>query len=320
MKILFAGTPAIAVPSLRACAASHTVAGVLTNPDRSAGRGRGRSPSPVKEVALELGLPLLQPEKLDAACRAAVRKLEPDLLVSFAYGRIFGPLFLECFPRGGVNVHPSLLPRYRGPAPISTAILNGDSETGITIQSLALGMDAGDIILQESFPLTGKETTESLTRVLAEKGTALLARALDLIAAGKESRVPQDSSEAIYCGLLDKRQGKINWRNSAVHIERMIRAFDPWPGAWTSFQGLDLRILTADALPDESADLSPEAAAGREPGKVLGVDKQRGILIQTGDGLLAVRDLQLASRKAMNFSSFMNGIRGFAGSVLGDRK
>jgi methionyl-tRNA formyltransferase len=257
-----------------------------------------------------LGLPVLQPEKLDAAFREAVLALQPEILVSVAYGRIFGPKFLGCFPKGGVNLHPSLLPRWRGPCPINAAILNGDSQTGITIQSLALDMDAGDIILQEGFPLTGKETAAALTETAAEKGAPLLARALDLIAAGKDSRAPQDPSKVSYCKILDREQGRIDWKKSAVHIERMIRAFDPWPGAWTVFQKSALRILAADAVPERDR---PSA-----PGAVLGVDTERGILIQTGDGLLAVRELQLQSKKAMNFASFMNGVRAFTGSVLGD--
>jgi methionyl-tRNA formyltransferase len=374
VRILFAGTPEIAVPSLRAAAASHTVVGVLTNPDRAAGRGRDLHVSPVKAAARELGLPVLQPHKLDAAFRGFVRELEPELLVAFAYGRIFGPLFLECFPRGGINVHPSLLPRYRGPSPINAAILNGDARTGISIQSLALEMDAGDIILQESFPLTGKETAGSLTQAAAEKGAVLLARALDLIAEGKDRRVPQDGGQASYCKLLDRQEAKIDWKNSAVHIGRMIRAFNPWPGAWTVFKGQSLRILAAGEMAEERADFNrcdagandafpantsppagPESVRGfvetdsarpgdccgetqtasrarlrplaadaddREneplPGKVLGVDTRRGILIQTGNGLLGVLELQLQSKKAMDFASFMNGVRGFAGSILGD--
>ncbi|MDR1933336.1 MAG: methionyl-tRNA formyltransferase [Spirochaetales bacterium] len=318
MRILFAGTPEIAAVSLRAAAASHTVAAVLTNPDRAAGRGRGLHVSPVKAAALELGLPALQPEKLDAAFRDAARGLKPELLVSVAYGKIFGPRFLECFPRGGINLHPSLLPRYRGPSPINAAILNGDSETGITIQSLALEMDAGDIILQERLSLTGKETAESLTRSAAQRGAVLLVQALDLIAAGKENRVAQDPAGVTYCGLLDRAQGKIDWKSSAAHIERMTRAFDPWPGAWTGFQGLSLRIIAAGTLSAGAADSNNKDADGGCPGKVLGVDTREGILIQTGDGILAVRELQLQSKKAMDFASFLNGVREFTGSVLGD--
>jgi methionyl-tRNA formyltransferase len=200
---------------------------------------------------------------------------------------------------------------------MNAAILNGDSQTGITIQSLALEMDAGDIIAQEVLPLSGTETAESLTESAAQRGASLLVQALDLIAAGKEKRAPQDSAGVSYCGLLTKEQGKIAWKDSAIHIERMVRAFDPWPGAWTAFNGVSLRILAAKGLPENSAG-GAGPGVPKIPGKVLGVDTQRGILVQTGDGLLAVCSLQLQSKKAMNFASFMNGVRGFTGSVLGD--
>jgi methionyl-tRNA formyltransferase len=274
------------------------------------------SPPPVKAAAAELGLPVFQPEKLDAAFRASVRELSPDILVVAAYGKIFGPRFLACFPRGGINLHPSLLPRYRGPCPINAAILGGDPETGITIQSIALEMDAGDIIAQEKIPLTGKETAPALTETAAKKGAEVLARVLDQIAAGTAVYTRQDASLATCCGLLSREQGKINWNDGAVHIERMIRAFDPWPGAWTLFRGEPLRILAAEPLPEPQALDAGGPRPG--PGEVLGVDTNRGILIQTQNGLLAVRELQLQSKKAMNFASFINGVRGFTGSVLGD--
>ena len=309
MRILFAGTPAIAVPSLRLAAAEHTVVGVLTNPDRAAGRGKGLSSSAVKDAALGLGLRVLQPEKLDAAFRETVRGLQPELLVAVAYGRIFGPQFLGCFPRGGINLHPSLLPLYRGPSPLSAAILHGEAQTGVTIQVIAPQMDAGDILAQETIALTGRETADSLGEIAAEKGACLLVKTLALIAEGRESRVPQDPAAVSYCGLLTRETGKIDWTASAAHIERMIRAFDPWPGAWTVYKGAVLRILAAEPLPSGGTEA---------PGKVLGVDTQRGILVQTGDGVLAVRRLQLEAKKALDFASFLNGVRGFTGSVLGD--
>ena len=310
MRILFAGTPEIAVPSLAAAAAEHTVVAVLTNPDKAAGRGKIPAPPPVKEAALRLGLPVMQPEKLDAAFREETASRAPELLVAFAYGRIFGPRFLACFPRGGINIHPSLLPRHRGPSPLSAAILAGDSQTGITVQSLAPRMDAGDIILRESFSLDGKETTGSLTEIAAEKGAALLVQALGLIAAGRESRVPQDDGAASYCGLVDRDQAKIDWNSSACRIERMVCAFDPWPGAWTRFGESSLRIVAAEIL--------PSGGGAETPGTVLGVDTQRGILVQTGEGILAVSRLQLQAKKTLDFVSFMNGVRGFAGTVLGE--
>ena len=315
LRVLFAGTPEMAVPSLRSVAARHDVAGVLTNPDRETGRGRKTAPSPVKTAARELGIPVFQPEKLDAAFRGIVRGLEPDILAVVAYGRIFGPQFLACFPRGGINLHPSLLPRYRGPSPINAAILNGDGETGISVQRLALRMDAGDIILQETLPLSGTETARELTGVAADRGAVLFAEALDRIAAGTAASTPQDESKATYCGLLGKEQGRIDWGAGTAVIERMVRAFDPWPGAWTLFRGESLRIMSSTVYPEKA----PENHAGPgKPGKVLGVDKRAGILVQTGDGILALRELQLQSKKAMDFASFINGVRDISGCVLGD--
>ena len=312
MRLLFAGTPELAVPSLRAVAAEHTIVGVLTNPDRGAGRGRALAAPPVKEAALELGLRVLQPEKLDADFRETLHSLKPELLVVVAYGKIFGPKFLACFPRGAVNLHPSLLPRYRGPSPLTFAILNGDAKAGVTIQAVVLEVDEGDIINQEIIPLTGKETTESLSVTAAEKGAELLAKTLRLIEEGKEQRTPQDPALVTYSRLFTREDGKISWNHTpAAHIERMIRAFTPWPGAWTYFQGAILHILEADIV-----HAGPNK--GEPAGKVLGVDTDRGILVQTKEGILVVRRLQLQAKKALDFISFLNGVRGFTGSVLGD--
>lgn len=314
LRILFAGTPEIAVPSLEQAACRHDVVGVLTNPDREAGRGRKTVPSPVKVRAVELGLSVFQPEKLDAPFREDVAARRPDILVVVAYGRIFGPKFLACFPLGGINLHPSLLPKYRGPSPINAAILNGDGETGITVQRLSLKMDAGDIVLQERIPLTGRETAAALAALAADRGSMLLAEALDRIGGGSAVFTPQREEEATYCTLLTKEQGRIDFREGAEKITRMIRAFDPWPGAWTVFRGEALRILAAEAAE------GPSGGEGAVPGTVLGVDKGRGILVQTGEGVLVVTELQLQSKKAMNFASFMNGVRDFLGCVLGESK
>jgi methionyl-tRNA formyltransferase len=311
LRVLFAGTPDIALPSLRETAARHTIVGVLTNPDRETGRGQKTAFSPVKTLALELGLPVLQPEKLDASFRDTVTALRPDILAVVAYGKIFGPRFLAAFPRGGINLHPSLLPKYRGPAPINAAILNGDAETGITIQRIALEVDSGDIIIQERVPLAGRETAGSLSALSAVRGATLFAEALDLIARGAAVYTPQDGGKASYCALITKEEGKIDWRRRAVEIERMVRAYNPWPSAWTLFRGENLRILAAEALPDTGY-------AGIMPGKAAGVDKGRGILVKTGEGILAVRELQLQSKKAMDFTSFLHGVRDFFGCVLGE--
>ena len=317
MRVLFAGTPAIAVPSLRALAAGHEVVGVLTNPDTAAGRKLQTSQSAVKSAALELGLPVLQPARLDAEARDAVAALRPDILVCVAYGFIFGPKFLALFPQGGVNLHPSLLPRFRGPSPISAAILAGDSETGITVQRLALAMDAGDILVQERFPLSGRETTASLTDYCAEAGAPLVLRALAGLADGSLRGQPQDGSQASFCRLIERQDARIDWQRPALEIDRQVRAFDPWPRAYSEWNGETLTVLESLPLPDVSAPAGTPAAPAAVPGSVLRVDKSAGILVQTGQGLLALRRLQLPTKKALDYQSFANGVRGFVGSILG---
>jgi methionyl-tRNA formyltransferase len=309
LRILFAGTPEMAVPSLEAIARQYPIVGVLTSPDQETGRGRRILPSPVKQKALQLGLPVLTPEKLDGPVREQVGNLFPDILVVVAYGKIFGPKFLSLFPRGGINLHPSLLPRYRGPSPIPEAILQGDSETCITIQRLTLRMDAGPILPQELIPLTGTETTASLTEFCAVRGSELLVQVLRGIETGTVREIPQDESQATYCKRITKEDGRIDWFLPAFKIERMVRAYDPWPTAWTLYRGEVLKILKASVV--------ETGAREEQAGKVLGVDKGKGILVQTGEGILAIQRLQLQSRKALDFASFLNGEREFMGSILG---
>jgi len=312
VRVLFAGTPEIAVPSLRAIAASaHELVGVLTAPDRARGRGRSLRFSPVKELALELDVPILQPETLRGHARREVAPLAPDVLACFAYGRIFGPRFLGLFPRGGLNVHPSLLPRHRGPAPIPAAILAGDVETGVTIQELALEMDAGGIIAQERIPLTGTETTASLGETVAPVGGRLLVDVLDRMERGEARAVPQDPARATYTRLVQKEDGRIEWREPAQTIDRMVRAYIPWPKAFTTWAGERLNIL--EATPVDRSATDGEA----RPGRVLRVDTENGVLVETGNGLLALRKLQLQSRKPLEWRSFLNGVDGFLGAVLG---
>ena len=312
MRILFAGTPGIAVPSLRAVAGEFDVVGVLTAPDRTSGRGRKVSPSPVKAAAGEMGLRVLQPERLGAASRDDVASLGADLLVVFAYGRIFGPKFLSLFPLGGINMHPSALPKYRGPSPITAAILGGDSETALTVQRISEEMDAGDIVRQTPFPLDGTETTGSLTEAVSLAAAPELAAAVRNIAEGTAVDVPQDPAAAVYCRLVRKENGVIDWSRPAAEIERMIRAYDPWPRARTTLGGEPLTLL-ASAV----ADTVSRGGSG-PPGTVSGVDTSRGILIQTGEGILAVTRLQAAGRKPLDFRSFLNGVTLEAGSQLGE--
>jgi len=339
VRILFASSAAIAIPCLRALVFGEggepsppvvrrpwTVVGVLTNPDSSRGRGGVVLPTDIalateeinQRLVLEGGepIPILKFEKLNGASREAVAALSPDLLVSFAYGKIFGPKFLALFPSGGINIHPSLLPRYRGPTPIPAAILHGDRETGITVQRIALEMDAGDILLQESFPLSGRETTERLSFFVAERAPGLLIQVLQDMLAGKLQGMPQDNNQATYCHLIKKEDGKIDWSRSARDIDAQIRAYTPWPLCYTLHKGQLLYVLEAE--PVDEGEGAPGGEGKPPPGVVVGVDKGRGILVQTGEGLLALRRLQYATKKALDWKSFLNGARDMVGSRLGD--
>ncbi|MDR2631245.1 MAG: methionyl-tRNA formyltransferase [Spirochaetaceae bacterium] len=337
MRILYAGSPAIAVPALRTLADAvlagegWELAGILTNPDRPRLRRGEPEPTEVAKAAQALfpalacrrdaepgNIPaLLKPEKLDAPLREQVALLRPDLLVSFAYGRIFGPRFLALFPWGGINIHPSLLPKYRGAAPIPQVILNQERETGITIQKLAAEMDAGDILVQEAFPLTGRETTGTLNEYAGIRGAEMLRALLSGLGPGLPEGKPQNHGEATFCALIKKEDGRINWDLAAPVIDAQVRAYTPWPLCRTRHGERDLYILRGHPY-----DLRSRHHEGlpREPvpppGTVLGIDKQAGILIQTGDGIFAVEVLQYAAKKALDWRTFSNGARDFIGSRL----
>ena len=322
MRVLYAGSPGIAAPVLEVLAAEQNgweLAGVLTSPDAPKGR-RGRAgPSELGWAAEALSqkraaagaspIPIIKPEKLDAQARSLAAALNADLLVSFAYGRYFGPQFLALFPLGGINIHPSLLPRYRGPAPIQAAILRRDAETGVTIQRLAFDLDSGDILAQERFPLSGEETAETLGARAARVSAGLLPKALQAIKDGRAAGRPQNHGEASFCGRIRKDEGRVDWERSAWDIDARIRAFTPWPLCRT-FQGrAELVILAGKPY---GADAPP----GAEPGRVLGADKERGVLIQTGEGLYGALRLQYETKKALDWRSFLNGAPDFIGSRL----
>lgn len=317
MRVLFAGSPAIAAPALLEIAARHEIVGVLTNPESARGRGNEILPTAVETAAREkLGIspPILKPGKLDAAARAAITALAPDILVSFAYGRIFGPKFLALFPRGGINVHPSLLPRHRGSSPIQQAILDRDAETGVSVQALALEMDSGDLYAVERFPLSGEETAATLSERCAAIGARLAASVLDDIERGRAAPRPQEGMPT-YCRKITKDDGLIDWTEPATTICARIRAFDPWPLAYTVLGGKRLTIL--ESVPCAESCLLA-TSAGRalpkpEPGTIIGMDKALGIVTMTGEGCLALRKLQFAAKKALAYKDFANGLRGLAG-------
>jgi methionyl-tRNA formyltransferase len=318
MRILFAGTPALAVPSLAGASRAHEVLAVLTSPDQPSGRGRELARSPVKEAAVQLGLTVLQPEKLDDPFVEQVRALSPDVLVVAAYGKIFRQSFLAIFPKGGVNVHPSLLPRYRGPSPITAAILAGDAETGVTIQRVARKFDTGDILAQESLPLKGDETTTSLSELCAVMGAELLTRVLADMAAGTlaPARV-QDEAAATYCSTIRKEDGVVRWEEPAVVIERKIRAFDPWPRMSTTYRAESLLLLKSHVYPDTLGGESGRPEWPGEQGAVLAAERGHGLLVRTGQGILAVERLQLQFKKPVDWRSFVNGHPDFVGARLG---
>ena len=328
-RILFAGTPAIAVPALNAIAEMEragkgiALAGILTNPDSRRGRTHKAEPTDVSAAASALDtvreekglapLAQLKPEKLDEYARNEVAALAPDLLVSFAYGRIFGPRFLALFPMGGINIHPSLLPRYRGASPIPAVILAGEKETGINIQKLALEMDSGDILAEERFPLTGRETTASLSCDVSKRAAVLLARLLASFDTMAQKARPQEG-EISYCREIKKEDGFIDWHNSAAEIDARIRAYTPWPLSFTSCGSEKLFILEAQVL-ERCDDAEGNLRRSVTPGAVLSAGA-KGILIQTGNGILAVTKLQWQAKKALDWKSFCNGARDFIGATL----
>jgi len=315
MKILFAGTPEIAVPSLRAVAGRFPVVGVLTAVDTVSGRGKALTPPAVKTAAQELALPVIQPERLGTQAREAVKRLDPELLVCVAYGRIFGPRFLSLFPQGGLNLHPSLLPRHRGPSPIPAAILAGDEETGITIQKLAQEMDTGDILSQERLPLSGQETTGTLTAIAAEKGADLLVETLEALDAGNVEAVAQDHARATYSSIIEKSDGLLDWSLSSEEIDRRVRAYQPWPGAYTFLNGERLMVHSCRVLGEDHPEFHRSTG---EPGLIQGVDNENGILVETGSGVIAVSTLQLQAKKPLDWKSFLNGHQTLIGTVLGE--
>jgi methionyl-tRNA formyltransferase len=316
MRIFFAGTPEFAVLPLQALANHFTICGVLTNPDRPVGRSRRPLPPPVKIKALEMDLPVIQPEKLDQDLRETVRALNPDILVVAAYSKIFRENFLTLFPNGGINIHPSLLPKYRGPSPVQAAILNGDAEAGVTVQRLALKMDTGDILAQERISMKGNETAPELLDLSFRIGSRLLVDVIWRMQKGSLQPIPQNEEQASYCRLIQKEDGLIDWNEDADRIARMIRAYLPWPRAYTLYGNLDLFLLEGDVLPN-GRSMGVDSGGGSEPGRVVGMDKEYGILIHTGRGILFVKRLQLETKKMMDWRSFLNGVRNFIGSRLG---
>lgn len=301
IKIIFAGTPDFSVPTLRALIDSPAqVVAVYTQPDRPAGRGRRLTASPVKETAIAHGLPTYQPSTLkDAPSTTTLAALGADLMVVVAYGLLLPTAILTAPRLGCVNVHASLLPRWRGAAPIQRALLAGDSETGITIMAMEAGLDTGPMYLTRSLPIAHDETGGSLHDRLARLGAEALLAALPGIIAGTLTPQPQDDSLATYAKKLSKDEARIDWRHPARAIERQIRAFDPWPVAETRLGGTTLRIWAGQA--SETPSVAP-------PGTIIATSKG-GIEVATGDGCLRITRVQPAGKRPMAAADFLNARR-----------
>ena len=331
MKIIYMGTPDFAVAPLEAILkAGHEVTVVVTQPDRQKGRGREVQYSPVKECALSHGIPVLQPVKIkEKEAVEELRKYPADIFVVAAFGQLLSEEILNMPKFGCINIHASLLPAYRGAAPIQWCVINGEEKTGVTIMQMAKGMDTGDILLQKEVVLDEKETGGSLFDRLMETGAELIVEALPEIEAGELTPVKQKEELATYAGKITKDMGNIDFTKSAVTIERLIRGLNPWPSAFTHYKGKMLKIWEADVVSEcadagadgngcsgaenaGSAGMSTESPA---PGIVIALDKE-SFTLATGEGALRIRSLQLEGKKRMSCAEFMRGYEVKVGETL----
>ena len=304
------GTPVFAVPVLEALlSAGHEVAGVYSRPDRPSGRGKRTSPTPVKSAASAMGLQVLQPPSLGSSeVQAGLAALAPDVIVVAAYG-LFLPRGVLDLPRHScLNIHPSLLPKLRGPSPVSTAIVDGETTTGVTIMLMDEGMDSGPVLAQREAAIGEDETAEVLTARLFEMGAELLLEVLPGWAEGRIHATPQDESQATITRLLTRDDGRIDWNEDAEHIARRVRGYAPWPGTYTYWAGKMLKIIEASPGDQPATD---------QPGKVTEPGAGDRIVISTGDGSLRVSRLQLEGRRPASAREFLQGNGSIIGALLG---
>ena len=312
-RILFFGSPEFAIPSLRALMESpdkeDEVIGVVTQPDRPKGRGRKPAPPPVKELALKYGLPVYQPETVkDEAFLEEVERLAPDLLVVAAFGQILPKRLLEIPPLGGINVHPSLLPKYRGAAPIQWTLMRGETVTGVTIMRLSPRMDSGEILFQRAMAIEPEDTFGTLHDKLAIFGAEMLLETLHRMKRGMLNPVSQDESLATYAPKIKKEDCLIEWQKSAQEIANLIRGLDPKPGAYTYLEGKLLKLFRPKVI--------PFTAKENQPGTILEAKKE-GLQITTGNGILLVKEVQLEGKKRLPVAEFIKGHPNLVGKRLG---
>ena len=315
MRAVFMGTPEIAATVLKSVLASrHEVVAVVTQTDKPKGRGHEMAFPPVKEVALEAGIPVLQPQRArDEAFIEELKKINPDIILVAAYGKLLPKAVLDMPKFGCINVHASLLPKYRGASPIQWAVLNGDEKSGVTIMHMAETMDTGDIIMTKEVVLSEEETAGSLHDKLADIGGPLLIEAMDALETGRAPRIRQNEEEAIHVKMLDKTMGNLDFSKPAVQLERWIRGLNPWPTAYTKLGGKMLKLWRASVL---SAEEAGKAGKGMEPGAVIAVAKD-SFDVLTGDGVLRIKELQLEGKRKMTAEEFLRGFSLEVGTMLG---
>lgn len=311
LRAVVFGTPDFAIPTLRRLTEAVELVAVVTQPDRPSGRGRRVTPPPVAQVARQLGVRVLQPARLkDPVTIEMIRALKPDIIITVAYGKIIPSALLTLPPLGCINVHPSLLPKYRGASPIQAAIADGQRETGVTIMFQSEALDAGDIILQRRVPIDPGDTAQTLDAKLAEVGAQALVDALPLIASGRAPRTPQDESAATYIGKLTKEAGQFDWSRPAAALGNFIRAMNPWPSAHTRHRGKLLKIW-------QGIPLDHPAVGTARPGTIVEVRQGEGIVVVTGEGALLVTEVQPEGRTRMGADEYARGARIQVGEQLG---
>ena len=299
MKIIFMGTPDFAVGTLKALIESeHEVCAVVTQPDKQKGRGKVLQATPVKEIAAEAGIPVYQPRRVkEPEFLQMLDEIRADVIVVVAFGQIIPKEMLNMKPYGCINVHASLLPKYRGAAPIQWAVIQGEKESGVTTMQMDEGLDTGDMLLQAVIPLEKKETGGSLYDKLKQEGAELLMQTLEGLQNGSIMARKQGETTTEYAKMLKKEMGLIDWNKDAIEIERLIRGLNPWPSAFTHFNGKTLKIWQADIM---------EGNTGKQPGTITGISKD-SIQVQTGNGVLSLRELQIEGKKRMDAGAFLRG-------------
>jgi len=310
VRIIFMGTPEFAVPALEHLVLDgYQVVAVYTQPDKVAGRGQHSAISPVKQAALNLNLTVVQPTSFkEAGAVAQLASFQPEVIVLAAYGQLLPQSVLDIPARGCINIHPSLLPRYRGASPVAAAILGGDEFTGVSIMLMDRGLDTGPVLAQAQIPVLPQDTTGSLTAKLSRLGAQLVLDVLPRWRKGELNPQPQDESRSTSSGMLSKEDGEIDWHRSAASIWRRVRAFQPWPGCYTLWQGRQLKILEAVPMP---------GGGTAEVGRVIALNQgEAAFAVNTGEGILGVLRLQMEGKRAMSSAEFQRGQRQFIGAVL----